>query len=148
MKCQAGWITSWNQVCQEKYQQPQTCRWYHSNGRKWRGTKEHLDEGERRERKSWLETQHSKNEDHGIWFHHFIANSWRKSRNSDRLYFLGLQRNPKKMKSVTISNVPSSICHEVIGPDAMILVFWMLSFKPAFSVSLSLSSRGSFAFCH
>ena len=27
------------------------------------------------------------------------------------------------------------ICHEVMGPDAMILVFWMLSFKPAFSVS-------------
>ena len=26
-----GWITSWNQDCQEKYQQPQTCRWYHSN---------------------------------------------------------------------------------------------------------------------
>ena len=28
-----------------------------------------------------------------------------------------------------------SICHEVIEPDAMILVFWMLSFKPAFSLS-------------
>ena len=27
-------------------------------------------------------------------------------------------------------------------PDAMILVFWMLSFKPAFSLSSSLSSRG------
>ena len=27
------------------------------------------------------------------------------------------------------------ICHEVIGPDAMIFVFWMLSFKPAFSLS-------------
>ena len=29
------------------YQQPQICRWCHSNGRKWRGTKEILDEGER-----------------------------------------------------------------------------------------------------
>ena len=28
-----------------------------------------------------------------------------------------------------------SICHEVMGPDAMILVFWMLSFKPIFSLS-------------
>ena len=28
-----------------------------------------------------------------------------------------------------------SICHEVMGPDAMILLFWMLSFKPAFSLS-------------
>ena len=27
------------------------------------------------------------------------------------------------------------ICHEVLGPDAMILVFWMLSFKPAFLLS-------------
>ena len=32
---------------QEKYQQPQICIWYHSNGRKWRETKEPLDEGER-----------------------------------------------------------------------------------------------------
>ena len=28
-----------------------------------------------------------------------------------------------------------SICHEVMRPDAMILVFWMLSFKPTFSLS-------------
>ena len=28
-----------------------------------------------------------------------------------------------------------SVCHEVMGPDAMILIFWMLSFKPAFSLS-------------
>ena len=28
-----------------KYQQPQICRWHHSNGRKWKGTKESLDEG-------------------------------------------------------------------------------------------------------
>ena len=46
---------------------------------------------------------------------------------------------PKKIKSVTVSIVSPSICHEVMGLDAMILVFWLLSFKPAFS----LSSRGS-----
>ena len=40
---------------------------------------------------------------------------------------------PKKIKSVTVSIVSPSICHEVMGPDAMILVFWMLSFKPDFS---------------
>ena len=28
-----------------------------------------------------------------------------------------------------------SICHEVMGPDAMILVFWMLNFKITFSLS-------------
>src|SRR5574341_996908 len=42
---------------------------------------------------------------------------------------------PPKIKSVTVSIVSPSICHEVMGPDAMILVFWMLSFKPAFSLS-------------
>ena len=46
-KCWAGWITSWNQDCWEKYQQPQICRWYHSNDRKWRETKEPLDEVEK-----------------------------------------------------------------------------------------------------
>ena len=70
----AGWITSWNQDCWKKYQQPQICRWYHSNGRKWRRTKEPLDEGERVEWKCWLKTQHSKNKDHGIQFHHIKAN--------------------------------------------------------------------------
>ena len=42
----------------------------------------------------------------------------------------------KKIKAVTVS---PSISHEVMGPDAMILVFGMLSFKP----TVSLSSRGS-----
>ena len=37
----------WNQDCWEKYQQPQICEWYQSNGRKRRGTKEPLDESER-----------------------------------------------------------------------------------------------------
>ena len=40
----------------------------------------------------------------------------------------------KKIKSVTVSIVSPSICHEVMGPDAMILVFWILSFKPTFSL--------------
>ena len=40
-----------------------------------------------------------------------------------------------KIKSVTVSTDSPSICHEVMGPDAMILVFWMLSFKPTFSLS-------------
>ena len=39
---------------------------------------------------------------------------------------------PQKIKSATVSTVSPSICHEVMGPDAMILVFWMLSFKPTF----------------
>ena len=42
---------------------------------------------------------------------------------------------PMKIKSVSVSIVSPSISHEVIGLDAMILVFWMLSFKPTFSLS-------------
>ena len=59
-------------------------------GRKRRRTKELLDESERGEWKIWLKTQHSENEDHGIWSHHFMANRWE---NSDQLYSLGLQNH-------------------------------------------------------
>ena len=47
MKCQAGWLTSCNQDCLEKYEQPQIYRWCHSNGRSWIGSKEPFDEGEK-----------------------------------------------------------------------------------------------------
>ena len=42
---------------------------------------------------------------------------------------------PLKIKSVTVSTVSPSICHEVMGLDGMILVFWMLNLKPTFSFS-------------
>ena len=42
---------------------------------------------------------------------------------------------PKKIISLTVSIIFPSICHEVMGPDAMILVFLMLSFKSTFSLS-------------
>ena len=41
--------------------------------------------------KSWLKTQHSENEDHGIWSHQFMGNKWGNSGNSVRLYFWGLK---------------------------------------------------------
>ena len=43
--------------------------------------------------KSWLKTQHSENEDHGIQSHHFMANRWGNNGNSERLYFGGLQNH-------------------------------------------------------
>ena len=89
-KCQDGWNTSWNKDWQEKYQQLQIYIWYHSNGIKWRGTKELLDESERGEWKSWLKAQHSKTSDHGTQFHHFMANIWGKSGNNDRFYLPGV----------------------------------------------------------
>ena len=41
---------------------------------------------------------------------------------------------PRKIKSATVSTVSPSISHEVMGPDAMILVFLILSFKATFSL--------------
>ena len=41
-------------------------------------------------------TQHSENEDHGIWSHHFMGNRWGNNGNSDRLYLVeggGLQNH-------------------------------------------------------
>ena len=37
--------------------------------------------------------QHSENEDHGIWSHHFLTNRWGNNGNSDRLYLLGFQNH-------------------------------------------------------
>ena len=37
--------------------------------------------------------QHSENKDHGIRSHHFMANRWGHSGNSDKLYFWGLQND-------------------------------------------------------
>ena len=42
---------------------------------------------------------------------------------------------PQKIKCDTVSTVSPSISHEVMGPEAMIFVFWKLSFKPTFSLS-------------
>ena len=67
------------------------CRWHHSNCRKQRGTKKPLEESEWGGWKSWLKTQRSENEDHGIQSHHFMTNRWGNSGNSDRHCFLGLQ---------------------------------------------------------
>ena len=39
--------------------------------------------------KIWLKAQHSENEDHGIWSHHFMGDRWGNSGNSVRLYFWG-----------------------------------------------------------
>ena len=63
---------------------------------------------------------------------------------------------PKKIKSLTVSTVCPSICHEMMGPDAMILVFWMLNFKPTFSLCsftfikrlFSSSSLSAIVWCH
>ena len=52
---------------------------------------------------------------------------------------------PKKMQSASVSFSPS-ICPEVMGPDAMILVFLVLSFKLAFSLSSFTFIKSLFSF--
>ena len=53
---------------------------------------------------------------------------------------------PKKIKTITVSIISPSIYHEVMGPDAMIFIFWMLSFKPAFSLSSFTFIKRLFSF--
>ena len=62
----------------------------------------------------------------------------------------------RKIKPATVSSFSPPICDEVMGPDAMNLIFWMLSFKPPFSLSsftfikrlFSSSSLSAFVWYH
>ena len=73
-----------------------------------------------KEWKSWLKTQHSKNKDHGIRFHHFMANRWGNNRNCERLYFLGLQNHCRWWCS------PETKRHLLHGRKAMIKPYSIL----------------------
>ena len=48
--------------------------------------------------KADLKLNIQKNEDHGIWSHHFMANRWGNNGNSDRLF---LSWAPKSLQVVT-----------------------------------------------
>ena len=47
--------------------------------------------------KSWLKAQHSENEDHGIWSHHFMGNRWGNSGNKCQTFFFWA---PKSLQMV------------------------------------------------
>ena len=71
------------------------------------------------------------------------------------LQFMGLQRVRHDWGTNTfisfVSFVSPSICHEMMGLDAIIFSFWMLSFKPAFSLSSFTFVKRFFSssdFCH
>ena len=66
-----------------------------------RETKEPLDKGEKREWKSWLKTQHSKNKDPSILSHQFMANWWGNNGSSERLYLFFWGGVPKSLQMVT-----------------------------------------------
>ena len=64
-------------------------------------------------RKNWLKTQHSKNEDHGIWSHHSMANRWETTKTVTDFIFLG----PKSLQMVTVSHEIKR--HLLLGRKAM-----------------------------
>ena len=53
---------------------------------------------------------------------------------------------PKKINLPLFPFFPPSICHQVMGLDATILIFWMLSFMPAFSLSSFTLIKRLFSF--
>ena len=92
------WVTSQNQDRREKHQQSQICGWYHSNGRKGRGTREPLDEGEGGERKSQLKTKILKKKKLRSWHrpHYCMANRRGKGASSDGFPLPGPQNHCRR----------------------------------------------------
>ena len=58
------------------------------------------------ESESWLKTQHSKNKDHGIWSHHFMANKRGNNGNRDRPFWGA----PKSLQMVTAATKLKDVC--------------------------------------
>ena len=58
------------------------------------------------ESEKWLKAQHSENEDHGIWSHHFMGNRWGNSGSSVRLFFWA----PKSLQMVTAAMKLKDAC--------------------------------------
>ena len=85
MEWWAGWTTSWNQDCLEKYQQPQICRWCHSKAESEEELKSLLMKVKEESEKVGLELNIQKTK--------IMTNRWGNSGNSVRLYFLGLQNH-------------------------------------------------------
>ena len=83
---------------------------------------------------------------HTVWVcHNFPAE---KQSSSDCMAAVTIRsdfRAPDR-KSVTTSTFSPSVCHEVMGPDAMILVFLIFSFKPTLSLSSFTLIKRLFSF--
>ena len=61
-------------------------------------------------------------------------------------HFLLQRVKVKSLSHVRLFTVSPFICREFMGPYAMILVFWMLSFKPSFSLSSFTFIKRRFSF--
>ena len=64
-------------------------------------------------KKNWLKTQHSENEDHGIWSHHFMANRWGNSGNSERLLFWGTPKSLQVVNAAMKFKYPCSLAEKL-----------------------------------
>ena len=80
--------------------------------------------------------------EYAIWVGHNFSSKEQASYNFMTVLTICSDCGAPQIKSVTVSIVSPSIFHEEMGQDAMILIFGMLSFKPAFSLSSFISSRG------
>ena len=76
---------------------------------KQRRTKEPLDESERGEWKSWLKTQHSENEGHGIQSHHFMANQFSSVQSLSHIWLFVTPWIAARRASLSITNSQSSL---------------------------------------
>ena len=74
--------------------------------------------------KSWLKMQHSKNGNHSIWFHLFMAKRRGNNGSSDRLYFGGLQNHCRWWK---VKNYLNMVISEIIKDEALSTITYLNS---------------------
>ena len=93
MRCQAGGSTTWNQIVGRNINNLRYADDTTLMAEIEEELKSLLMKVKEESEKVGFKTQHSENEDHGIWSHHFLRNRWVNSGNSVRLYFFGLQNH-------------------------------------------------------
>ena len=70
--------------------------------------------------KAGFKAQHSENEDHGIWSHHFMANRWGNNGNTDRLFWGGSRTTADGDSSHEIKRCLLLGRKAMINPDSII----------------------------
>ena len=112
-------------------------QWYHPNGRKWRRTKEPIDEGDRGEWKSWLKTQQSKNEHHGIRSHQFSHSVMSDSLQPHELQQARIPCPSPTPEACSNSHPSSRWCHPTISSSVIPFSTCLQSFPASGSFPMS-----------
>ena len=92
-KCQAGWSTSFIKLAGRNINNLRYADDATLMAESEEEQKSLLMKVKEESEKAGLKLNLQKNEDHGIWSHHFMANRWGNNGNSDRIYLLGLQNH-------------------------------------------------------